>query len=351
MQIQICSIKILGKRIFIWYNCSNQMKQRIEEGIKMDWLELIVDTHTESVEAISAFLMELGSKGVSIEDPADYFQLTQEQREWLSVKQATLYEQDSVVVKAYFTPQQWQDRYLQEVEWKLQELATFGLRIGKGKASLQVVGETDWADAWKKYYFPVRVTRYLTVVPSWLDYTKEQEDERLIRLDPGLAFGTGTHPTTQLSLAAMEQYVRGGERLLDVGTGSGVLSIAAKLLGAKHVIAFDIDEMATRVAKENIALNDTIGAIAVFENHLLSGIDQEADVIVANILAEILVQMPSDAYRNLTDTGVLILSGIIDAKAIEVQQVYEEAGFQLKEKLTMSEWNCLVFVKNNDKED
>ena len=134
--------------------------------------------------------------------------------------------------------------------------------------------------------------------------------------------------------------------MLDVGTGSGVLSIASKLLGAGLVTAFDIDEMATRVAKENIALNPTIGAIDVYENNLLVGVDQKSDLIVANILAEILVQMPEDAYRNLNDTGTLILSGIIESKAKEVQEAYEKAGFTLVERMTMKEWNCFVMKKD-----
>ena len=306
----------------------------------MDWLEVTVVTHTESVEAVSEIFMEIGAKGVSIEDPLDYDQLNQEQLEWLSVERKSLYETDEVFVKAYFQPNQWNDEMTETVTNRVQELKSFGLTIGKGIVTLQTVGEADWAEAWKKYYFPVRVTRYLTVVPSWLEYQQQQEDE--------LLFGTGTHPTTQLSLAALEQYVRGGESVLDVGTGSGVLSIAAKLLGASIVTAFDIDEMATRVSKENISLNPEVGQIAVYENNLLQGIQQPSDLIVANILAEILLMMPVDAYRNLNENGVLILSGIIQSKAEEVRAAYENAGFSLKQQLTMGEWNTFVMTKAKD---
>ena len=299
----------------------------------MDWLEVTVVTHTESVEAVSEIFMEIGAKGVSIEDPLDYDQLNQEQLEWLSVERKSLYETDEVFVKAYFQPNQWNDGMTETVTNRVQELKSFGLTIGKGIVTLQTVGEADWAEAWKKYYFPVRVTRYLTVVPSWLEYQKQQEDELLIRLDPGLAFGTGTHPTTQLSL---------------VGTGSGVLSIAAKLLGASTVTAFDIDEMATRVSKENISLNPEVGEIAVYENNLLQGIQQPSDFIVANILAEILLMMPTDAYHNLKENGILILSGIIQSKAEEVRAAYENAGFTLKQQLTMGEWNTFVMTKAKD---
>ena len=312
----------------------------------MNWLEVSVNTHSESVEVVSSILIELGSKGVSIEDPQDYYQLTDEQLEWLKVQQKDLYESDTVIVKGYFQPLQWSKDSDVLLHEKLEEIKVYGLQTGPLSIQVKEVGEEDWANAWKQYYFPVRVTRFLTVVPSWIDYEREQDDELLIELDPGLAFGTGTHPTTQLSLTALEQTIRGNESVLDVGTGSGVLSIASKLLGASKVTAFDIDEMATRVAKENIALNPTIGEIEVFENNLLVGVDQKSDLIVANILAEILLQMPQDAYRNLNDDGSLILSGIIESKANEVKEAYEKAGFTLVERMTMREWNCFIMKKD-----
>ena len=312
----------------------------------MNWLEVSVNTHSESVEVVSSILIELGSKGVSIEDPQDYYQLTDEQLEWLKVQQKDLYETDTVIVKGYFQPSQWSKDSDVLLHEKLEEIKVYGLQTGPLSVQVKEVGEEDWANAWKQYYFPVRVTRFLTVVPSWVDYEKEQDDELLIELDPGLAFGTGTHPTTQLSLTALEQTIRGNESVLDVGTGSGVLSIASKLLGASKVTAFDIDEMATRVAKENIALNPTIGEIEVFENNLLVGVDQKSDLIVANILAEILLQMPEDAHRNLNDDGRLILSGIIESKANEVMEAYEKAGFTLVERMTMREWNCFILKKD-----
>ena len=312
----------------------------------MNWLEVSVNTHSESVEVVSSILIELGSKGVSIEDPQDYYQLTDEQLEWLQVQQKDLYETDTVIVKGYFQPSQWSKDSDVLLHEKLEEIKVYGLQTGPLSVQVKEVGEEDWANAWKQYYFPVRVTRFLTVVPSWVDYEKEQDDELLIELDPGLAFGTGTHPTTQLSLTALEQTIRGNECVLDVGTGSGVLSIASKLLGASKVTAFDIDEMATRVAKENIALNPTIGEIEVYENNLLVGVDQKSDLIVANILAEILLQMPEDAYRNLNDDGSLILSGIIESKANKVKEAYEKVGFTLVERMTMREWNCFIMKKD-----
>lgn len=314
----------------------------------MEWLEASVYTHTESVEAVSEWFIQAGSKGVSIEDPSDFEQLNEEQLEWLKVNKKELFTTDDVIVRAYFPVEQWTDTLEQATREKLLELKSSGLSVGKNSLHITTVGEEDWADAWKKYYFPVRVTRYLTIVPSWLNYEKEQADEKLIVLDPGLAFGTGTHPTTQLSLVALEQTMRGNETVLDVGTGSGVLSIAAHYLGAKQVFAYDIDEVATRVSKENIALNHLEQDIVVSENNLLVGVEQEADIIVANILAEILVHMPQDAYRLLKKEGKLILSGVIESKKSFVVEAYQAAGFVLVEHLQMGEWNGLIFQKSEE---
>lgn len=314
----------------------------------MEWIEATVKTHTESVEAISEILIAAGSKGVSIEDPADFFQLNEEQLQWLKVNQSELFSNEDVFVKAYFTEEEWNDQLQADILQKLEALKEFGLELGKNTLEISQMGQSDWADAWKAYYFPVRVSRYLTIVPSWIDYKASQEHEIIIKLDPGMAFGTGTHPTTQLSLMALEQLVRGGETILDVGTGSGVLSIAAKALGVGDSYAFDIDELATRVSKENISLNEFASDIKISENNLLEGIDLPADIIIANILAEILVKMPQDAYRNLKDKGHLILSGIIDSKKDSVVDAYVEHGFYLKQSMQLGDWNCLIFTKGNE---
>ena len=154
-----------------------------------------------------------------------------------------------------------------------------------------------------------------------------RSSRKIITLDPGMAFGTGTHPTTSLSLTALETVLRGGETLLDVGTGSGVLSIAAKYLGAKDVYAFDLDEVAVRSAKENMDMNEVAKDVHVSANDLLKGIEIESDVIVANILADIILLMIPDAWRLLKQTGTLIVSGIIEEKKQMVLDAMIEQGF------------------------
>jgi ribosomal protein L11 methyltransferase len=185
----------------------------------------------------------------------------------------------------------------------------------------------------------------LTIVPSWEEYTAQHTDEKIITLDPGMAFGTGTHPTTRLTLQALEVTLRGGETVLDVGTGSGVLSIASKYLGAKDVYAFDLDEVAVQAAQENMDLNPIASDVSVSANDLLKGIETPADVIVANILADIIVLMVPDAWRLLKSDGTLIVSGIIHEKKQMVIDTLEAQGFEVDQVFQQKDWYAIILKK------
>lgn len=166
----------------------------------------------------------------------------------------------------------------------------------------------------EKYYHPVKISERFTIVPTWENYEKVSTDELIIELDPGMAFGTGTHPTTVMSLQALERTVKAGDTVIDVGTGSGVLSIGAALLGASNVQALDLDEVAVRSARENIELNQVGNVVTVGQNNLLQGIEGPVDIVVANILAEVIVRFVDDAAKVLKPGGMFITSGIISAK-------------------------------------
>lgn len=307
------------------------------------WQELTVEVLREAEEAASNILIELGSQGVAIDDSADYLGRVGKYGEvFPEVKQM-----DTVKITAYYPEHVDIDAVEKEVAQRLSALSDFGVNAGDIHYDTQELAEQDWAENWKKYYEPTRISHDLTIVPSWTDY-EAKTGEKIIRLDPGMAFGTGTHPTTKMSLFALEQVLRGGETVLDVGTGSGVLSIASSLLGAKSIYAYDLDEVAVRVAQENIDLNAGTENIHVATGNLLQGVDIQADVIVANILADILINMTEDACRLVKDEGYLIMSGIISEKWEMVRESAEKAGFFLETHMIQGEWNACVFKKTDD---
>ena len=308
-----------------------------------NWQELTIHVHRDAEEAVSNLMIETGSQGVAISDSADY--LGQEDR--FGELYPEVEQSEMIAITAYYPDTLDIEEVKATLAARLADLTDFGLETGQVSLESQELAEEDWADNWKKYYEPARITHDLTIVPSWTDY-EATAGEKIIKLDPGMAFGTGTHPTTKMSLFALEQVLRGGETVIDVGTGSGVLSIASSLLGAKAIYAYDLDDVAVRVAQENIALNPDMDNIQVAAGDLLRGVDLEADVIVANILADVLIHLTEDAYRLVKDQGYLIMSGIISEKWDMVRASAEAAGFFLETHLIQGEWNACVFKKTDD---
>lgn len=286
----------------------------------MDWIKLTVTTTNEASEAVINLLMENGAGGVEIDDS----------------------DLSQVELATYFQAQAGLVELLPELEQKIAQLREFGLDPGKGTVKLAELDDDSWADVWKKYYHPVRLTRYLTIVPSWESYTPETIDEKVIKLDPGRAFGTGTHPTTKLALQALETVVRGGETMIDVGTGSGILSIAAKYFGVGQIAAYDVDAEAVKAAEENLALNGMQDAITVGANDLLAGIKTKVELITANILAEIIVPLIPQAYACLKPGGIFITSGIIVDKKDLIASELEAKGFVIDQVLNIKDWYSII---------
>ncbi len=310
-----------------------------------EWKEYSIHINREAQDSVAELLMEFGSAGVSISDRNDYVTMPQYGFDSLWALDENKFPKEGVVIKGYFSMADLNARLDRELHRRLEELKHLDLNVEKYSVESTTVEDSDWNTKWKEYYHSVPVTRYLTIVPEWEEYPDKKPDEKLIVMDPGLAFGTGTHPTTQLSIQALELVLRGGETVLDVGTGSGVLTIASSLLGAKEIHAYDLDDIAVQSAKNNINLNELEAEIFVSPNNLLEGIDVEADVVVANILAHIIKHLIPDAMRVLKPGGYFITSGIIAEQEQEMLNDLAEVGFKIQQINQMKDWIVIVAQK------
>ncbi len=314
----------------------------------MDWTAVKVITSSEAVEAVSYILTDMGAQGVQIEDAADFENLDEgkygDHGEFIDPASIP-HRKSGAAVSGYFPQNVFVPELLPTIHQRVAKLREYGLNPGENDVSAATVDNQQWATVWQKYYHPLRVTDQLTIVPQWEEYQPADPKEKLIFLDPGMAFGTGTHPTTRLMLEALEKTIVGNEYVIDVGTGSGVLSIAAKHLGAGKVDAYDIDEVAVSSAKKNLALNPVAKDVKVGINSLLDGIHTQADLIVANILAEIIVPLIPQAYENLKPGGKFLVSGIIDDKAPLIRQKLQEQGFIIDDEQQMKDWHGMIAHK------
>ncbi|QDP99363.1 50S ribosomal protein L11 methyltransferase [Lysinibacillus fusiformis] len=308
----------------------------------MKWSELSIHTKNEAVEAISNILHEAGASGVVIEDSAEYAKPREDQFGEIYALNEDDFPKDGVIVKAYLSESSFLNETVEEIKAAITNLTNFNIDIGQNVVSIVEVNEEDWATAWKQYYHPVKISERFTIVPTWEDYTPVSTDELIIELDPGMAFGTGTHPTTVMCLQGLEKVVKEGDQVVDIGTGSGVLSIGAAMLGAKSVHALDLDEVAVRSAKENVALNHVDDKVTVFHGNLLDTVKEPADVVVANILAEIIMSFTDDAFTIVKPGGLYVTSGIIGAKRDDVKAALEASGFVIEEVLLMEDWVAII---------
>jgi ribosomal protein L11 methyltransferase len=304
-------------------------------------IELQVITTTEASDAVSEILYSEGASGVLIEDPNDFNALNEEGKSWDYVEEdlIKLMGKDAKV-KGYFLSSEFSEAGLKSIRERVENLSTFGLDKGKGLVTVREVSDEDWANAWKKHYKPLKAGERVVIKPTWEEY-KAKTGEVVIELDPGMAFGTGTHETTAMCVRLLERYVKEGSTVFDVGCGSGILGITAAKLGAERVICVDIDEVSYRVSRENAETNKVAEKVDIRCGNLLDAVSGKADVIIANIIADTIISFSEDAMRFLKKGGIFISSGIIKDRSDEVMRKLRDEGFSILEVLFAGEW-CAI---------
>lgn len=309
----------------------------------MKWIEVLVKTTTEAVSIVSSILYEAGALGLVIEDPKDILTYHDNEEDWDYVDPKLLDQNyEGVIIKGYLQESEDLIDKIEYIKQGVEKIPQYNLDKGLGEVTTSEVQDQDWSSTWRKYYKPKKVGNRIVIKPSWEPYQKNDK-ELIIELDPGMAFGTGTHETTIMCIRMLEKYIHNFDNVIDIGCGTGILSIAAAKLGAVNTLAIDLDEDSVRISKENVRKNGVANTVLVKHGNLLDVVDGKVNIIVANIVADIIKIITKDVKSFLEDDGVFITSGIILDKIDEVKESASEAGLQLTDELKMGEWACLVF--------
>ncbi|GGI40100.1 50S ribosomal protein L11 methyltransferase [Mammaliicoccus stepanovicii] len=301
----------------------------------MNWIEYSIMINKEVEPVVTALLNELGANGVVIEDSNELQKEHEDVYGEIYELNPADYPEHDIRIKCYFNELVFTEDLEVEIKKTISEIDSIDSQILS--FSKNVIKESDWENEWKNYFHPFKASERFSIVPSWEEYDNEDND-LLIELDPGMAFGTGDHPTTSMCLKHIEEVVKPEHSVIDVGTGSGILSIACHLLGVKSIKALDLDDLAIKVAKENFEKNNCETDIIAETGNLLTEETGQYDVIIANILAHIIDLMIADSYERLNEGGYFITSGIIEEKSEEIIDKLEETGYTIEKVLKEDSW-------------
>ena len=301
----------------------------------MDWTEICVEVPAADIDSAAAIANMTVPYGIYIEDYSDL------EREVLEIARIDLIDEDllkadrdKAKIHIYIDPE---DNIDEAVSFLKERLNASDIDY---TIDLSNVREDDWLNNWRKYFKPMPVGERLLINPSWYTDT-DPEGRAVLNIDPGLAFGTGKHETTRLCMEALERYVNKGSKVLDVGCGSGILGIAAVLLGADSAFGVDIDETAVRTANENARINGVGDSFTAIAGDLVDKVTEKYDIVVANIVADAIIALSASVPRFMTDDAVYIVSGIIDARADDVKNAVKDS-FDIVEENTLGGWYCFV---------
>lgn len=314
----------------------------------MKWAEVSIRTSHEETDLIAEIFHDVGASGVVIEDPEELNSYIESGLfDYSDLPKA---EQTNVVtIKAYLPVDEDLDDRLRMFEQRVQDLAKIdGFDAQSCRIEWHTVQDEDWADNWKAYFHTEKVGGLIVIKPAWEDY-EAGPDDIVIDLDPGAAFGTGTHPTTAMCIRELESAVKGGMRVFDVGTGSGVLAVAAAKLGAGEVVAMDYDRTAATVAQENVERNHVEDRVTTGVSDLLKAFTGKADLIIANIIADIVIRLFDELDEHLAEGGHLLASGIIDERVADVTEAALAHGFAIDKVIEENGWAAMVISREDAK--
>lgn len=331
------------KPLFIW-----KEEKRVE--INMNYIETKIYTSEIGIEMVLNALSEIGIDNAVIEDPSDVEDLMDKKNsyDWDYVDASVMeqiHEEPTVIIYGEDTEEG--ENQVEQIKLAIEKLKeqkddiVADVDLGRLVVESIVASDEEWKDNWKEFFKPSKITDRIVVKPTWETYEKQSEDELIIEIDPGMAFGTGTHETTTLCVKLLEKYTETTDAVLDVGCGSGILSIAAGLLGIKNILGIDIDPIAVEVSKENVELNHLSDVVAVQYGDLTKGIDFKADVVVANLMADLVMMLAEDVAKHLTGKSIFISSGILVEKQQMVSESIEKNGFKILEVLEQGDW-CAI---------
>ncbi len=312
----------------------------------MQYVELTVHTTHEASELVADVMWQYTEGGVAVSDAGDVVALLRGEAGvyWDYLDEELRTPRTDVLVKCFLHPDA-ADAAISSIRAQLLEMqARGGMNFGSLEETRRIIDGDDWIDVWKKHFRPLHIGARVVIVPEWIGYSQEA-DEAVVTLDSNMAFGTGEHETTRMCLEALQEAVKEGDAVIDVGCGSGILGIAAAKLGAKICYLTDIDPVAVESATHNALRNGVSQKCIVAHSDLLEQSDVRGDVVLANITAEVLVRLAPSIPKNLKEGGTLILSGIIADRLSLVKEAFEAQGLSLRQERVTGEWYALVYTR------
>ena len=314
----------------------------------MKWIKVSLKTTTEAVDFISNLFDELGLEGIQIEDNIP---LSQEDKEamFIDILPELPPDEGEATVTSYVSPEKDMEELKKEILEGLEEISAF-VNVGEGTITTEETDDGDWINNWKAFFKPFRVAEDIIIKPTWEVLEEKKDDDLVIEIDPGTAFGTGSHETTRLCITGLRKYITPETELLDVGCGSGILSIIGLKLGAKSAVGTDIDPAALIATAENVEVNGiSKEQFTAYSGNIIEDKElqekvgfQKYDIAVANILADVIIPLSGEIRQHIKPGGLFISSGIIDMKREEVHEALLKNGFEIIEIIEMGDWVSFV---------